>query len=452
MLRDLRLYQTILPLVALFFLSTAIAAQDLGSSNNLFGNPKTSVKKTEKAAPKARTDTAKRTAAPRKTSVKIARRENKVVPKKPVKTRATETAERKILKPPPLENKIVITVGDGTTGETEEYFEKAIDEGNAARDRRDYTEAEAAYQRARSLKDKDSRAILGLGNLYSDQQRWEEAERAYRTAVELDPKNPQGYVALSFVLMQPIIGTNLAARFTEGEKLARKAIELEPNNAFAYDQLGVTLELSGKVRNETESAYRRAIELDSSFALAYAHLGRLLRRLGSTEESDAAYQSAIENAKDVPTLILVADVMQTQQKYAESERLLRRALAEDEKNPTALYLLGRALTAQNKFEDAETVLKKSAEVSPQSFVSYTLLGSLSLRRGRIDDAERYLMQAIKVVSLNEKRRLAQEFEAVGDAYSNQSRNADAVRLYRYAAALDKDKKILNEKLAKAQRN
>ncbi len=443
MLRDLRFDKLIFPLIALFFLSAINFAQDLGSSNNLFGNPKSSPKK---VASKPKAAPVKKAAPP-----KLARRVKKAAPPK-VKTNQSQTieiADKNTQKTPP-ENNIVITVGDKTSGDFDELFEKAIDEGNNARDSRDYTTAEAAYLRAQSLKAKDSRAILGLGNLYSDQQRWEEAERAYRSAIELDPTSPQAHVALSYVLMQPIIGTNLAARFTEAEKLARRAIELEPNSAFAYDQLGVTLELSGKVRNETENAYRRAIELDPKFALAYAHLGRLLRRLGSVDESNAAYQSAIENSIDVPTQILVAEVMQTQQKYAESENLLRRALGEDEKNPTALYLLGRALTAQSKFDEAEKVLKKSAEVSPQSFVSYTLLGSLSLRRSRIDDAERYLMQAIKVVSLNEKRRLAQEFEAVGDAYLNIGKNADAARIYRYAVALDKDKAVLNKKLAKAQ--
>jgi cytochrome c-type biogenesis protein CcmH/NrfG len=95
----------------------------------------------------------------------------------------------------------------------------------------------------------------------------------------------------------------------------------------------------------------------------------------------AAYRNAIQYSTDVPTMILVADVMQSQQKYLESEQLLRRALKEDDRNPTALFLLGRALTTRASYEEAEKVLKKSAEISPNSFVSYALLGSMSMRRG-----------------------------------------------------------------------
>ncbi len=452
MLKTLQLYKLIFPLSALFLLSTIICGQDLGSSNNLFGNPKAAAKKTvpkPKAEPKAKPVAVKKALPKRETPTKIARRVTKTKPPKSNvnQTPPTEIAGNQAAEAP--DNKIT-AVGEPANGDFNELFEKAIEDGNTARDQRDYVEAEAAYLRAQNLKTKDSRAVLGLGNLYSDQQRWEEAERAYRAAIEVEPNSPQAYVALSFVLMQPIIGTNLAKRFTEAEKLARKAIELEPNNAFAYDQLGVTLELSGKISKETETAYRHALELEPAFALANAHLGRLLRRLGMTDESNAAYKAAIDNSTDVPTMILVADVMQTQQKYVESEQLLRRALGEDEKNPTALYLLGRALTANGNFDEAEKVLEKSAEVSPQSFVSYTLLGSLSIRRGKIDDAERYLMSAIKVTSLNEKKRLAQEFEAVGDAYLKDGKNLDAVRVYRIAVALDRDRAALNEKLEKAQ--
>ncbi len=151
-------------------------------------------------------------------------------------------------------------------------------------------------------------------------------------------------------------------------------------------------------------------------------------------------------------MILVADVMQSQQKYIESEQLLRKALKEDERNPTALFLLGRALTTRGSYEEAEKILKKSAEVSPNSFVSYALLGSMSMRRQKYDDAEDYLMKAVRVVSPNEKKRLAQEFEAVGDGFLRVGKNKDAARVYRQAIALDKEKATLNDKLTKAQAN
>jgi len=448
MLKELKIYKYGL-LIGFLLLPAFAFGQDLGSSSGLFNNPKTKTTPKKTAPKPKKTVVANKKNVPKpKTATKRARNSNKAKVVSEPQVAAEQTPKLPITPP----TNLVITVGDKTTGDFDEFFERAIDEGNAARDARQYTEAEAAYLRARSLKTKDARAIYGLGNLYSDQQRWEEAERAYRAAIEIEREAPQAYIALSFVLTQPIIGVNLANRYAEAGKFARRAILIDPNNAFAYDQLGVSLELGGKVGEETQNAYRKAIELEPKFALAYAHLGRLLRKIGAADESTAAFRSAIEYSTDVPTMILVADVMQSQQRYLESERLLRRALKEDERNPTALYLLGRALTTRGSYEEAERVLEKSAEVSPNSFVSYTLLGSMSMRQEKYDDAENYLMKAARVVSPNEKKRLAQEFEAVGDGYLRAGKKEDAVRVFRQAVALDKRKKILANKLAKAQAN
>lgn len=453
MFKEFQLSGYSLILIGFLCLPLTVFGQDLGSSSGIFGSPK-SKPAAKKTAPKPK----KPAPATKKTAVKPIAKTTR--PKKPRNInkpaeKSSETIAKETVLPaqPTAPNaNLVITVGDKSSGDFDEFFEKAIDEGNAARDRRQYTKAEAAYLRAQNIKVKDSRAIYGLGNLYSDQQRWEEAERAYRAAIESEPTAPEAYIALSFVLTQPIIGGNLADRYTEAEKIARQAIELDPKNAFAYDQLGVALELGGKISVETQNAYRKAIELEPKFALAYAHLGRLLRRTGAVNESAAAYRSAIEFSIDVPTMILVADVMQSQQKYQESEQLLRLALKDDDRNPTALFLLGRALTTRGNYEEAEKVLKKSAEVSPNSFVSYALLGSMSVRREKLDDAENYLMKAVSVVSPNEKKRLAQEFEAVGDGFLRAGKTADAARVYRQAAALDKENASLTDKLNKAEAN
>ncbi len=368
----------------------------------------------------------------------------------PAKTAAKVPAiakvdQRPVVNPLPDES-VIITVGV----RNEELFENAIDEGNLARDDRDYTRADAAYRRAMSLSARDSRAVFGLGNTYADQQRWEEAERSYRTAIRIDPSNSGSYVALSFVLTQPIIGGELSERYEEAEKTARKAIEIDPSNAFAHDQLGVALELRGIIGQETQDAYLKAIRIEPEFALAYAHLGRLYRRLGKVSESTDSYRRAIQYSSDVPTMILVADVMQSQQRFLESEQLLRRALGEDPKNPTALNLLGRALTTRGSFEEAQKLLTKSVEVSPGSVVAYTLLSSLHLRRGRLDEAEKILGAALKIVSDSERKRLAREYEALGDAFSKINRPLDASRHYQQAMSLDGTRTILTEKIAKTK--
>lgn len=470
-MKRFRIYTRILLLVCTTAIAGAAFGQDLGSSNTLFGAKKKTSPPAKKPAAKKPVSTAKKTPAkstPKPSTAAKTRGTKKPAPKKnttavvkpaadtanstrtPIRDIPVQTASNNDAPGPQPKNDIIITVGQKTSGEFSELFERAIEEGNIARDERNYVRAEGAYLRAQSLKTGDARAVYGLGNLYADQQRWEEAERAYRTAMQMDPASPESYVALSFVLTQPIAVANLSDRYEEAEKIARRAIQIDGGNALAHDQLGVALELRGIIASETENSYRTAIRLDGGFALAYAHLGRLLSRKGLAKESSDAYLSAIRLSVDVPTMILVADVMQSQQRFQESELLLRRAIAQDPKHPTALMLLGRALTARGIYDEAEIVLKKSAAVSPRSFVSNTLLGSLYARQGKFDSAEKVLMQALSVVSANEMKRLAQEFEAVGDGYLKTGKNRDAARVYRQAIALDNEKASLPAKLARAQ--
>ena len=453
-------------------LPALVAGQDLGSSNKLFGGAKTTAAKTvKKAAPKHRPAAAKPTSAAKKkapeprTTAKAAPKTTLKVTTKPTakatpktdKTNKTPTATASS-KPKFTEfkdTKIEVNnsgwkeIKTPVTPAAESLFEKLIQEGNVARDARNYIAAESAYKRAAGIKSRDARAVYGLGNLYSDQQRWEDAEKSFRTALQIEPSDAVARIALSYVLSQPVAVANLSDRYEEAEKLARRAIDLAPSNPLASDQLGVALELRGLISSETENAYRRAIQLDPTFAPAYAHLGRLLRRRGMTQESAASYQNAVQRSSDVGTMIVVADVMQSEQRYTESEQLLKTALDRDPRNPSALILLARALMTKGSFADAEMVLKRTLSVSPDGFLPHSLLGTLYLRQGNLDLAENSLLQALRFVPASEKRRLSQQFEAVGDGYVKGGRGLNAERSYRQALNLDPGNAALTAKLTKA---
>jgi len=446
MKNDKRMRIAALPITLIALVATGWG-QDLGSANKLFG----AGEKKPAATPKAKTT--KKPAA--KSTKPVAKAKPKAAPAKGKTTPKTDaTGKKSVVNPTTPKTAPAETNGVGTkfktfetakptttvvsippkaSGATESRYEDLIEQGNAARDDRDYAAAERAYSSAKSLKPRDSRAIYGLGNLYSDQQRWEEAETAYRAALKLESTNAFAHIALSYVLTQPIAVADLGERYSEAERLGRRAVQLEPTNALAYDQLGVAMELRGLIGTETESAYRKAISLESTFAPAHAHLGRLLRRRGLIAESAAAYKKATSLATDVATMILVAEVMQSEQRFADSEPLLRSAIGGDPKNPAALLLLGRALTSQGKYADAEQTLRRS---SLDTFMPNSLLGSLYWRQGKLDQAEAALMQAVKFVTPLEKRQLATQFQQIGDGYKKAGRSENAARAYRQAKALE----------------
>lgn len=338
------------------------------------------------------------------------------------------------------------------SGSVEERADDLLEKGNQFRDARRFAEGEDAYKSILKLKPRDARAAYGLGNIYTDQQRWEEAEQAYRNAAAWTPFDADVLVALSVVLVQPRTGEGNAKRLADAESFARRAVQIQPKNAVAWDRIGLALQARGIFNNETEQAYRRAVELDPEFAVAYIHLGRVLKRLKRVDEATPLYEKASSLAKDPATLNLIAESLQAEQQWENSEPILKRALELDARNPNSLYLLGRLLVAYRRYQEAEPYLKLGTEVSPRAFQLFNLLGRSYLAMDRFEEAEVTYERAAELASPGERKELAGAFGfgGVGDGFMKASKKPSAARAYRKALELDPANKELEQKLAKAR--
>lgn len=338
------------------------------------------------------------------------------------------------------------------TAEIEERFLDALADGNEARDARKFDLAEKTYRAALAIKPHDARAFQGLGNVLVDQQRWDEAEAAYRKAVEFAPTNPDALMALSFVLVQPRPGALNAKRFSDAELFAKRAAQLQPTNAIAFDRVGAAMIARGIFTAETETALRRAVELDPNYVVAQVHLARVLRRMNRAAEADPLYSAAIEKAKDAPTLVLIAEAMQSEQRWGDSEPVLRRALDLDARNPGALFLMGRLLTVNRKYAEAEPYLKSAVEVSPKFFEARNILARSYLALERYDDALRTYESAVDLASDSDRKQMAGNFGfgGVGDGFMKGGRPGDAVRAYERGLQIDPANVELQAKLATAR--
>lgn len=334
----------------------------------------------------------------------------------------------------------------------EARFESALDAGNDARDAHKYASAETSYRSATKIKPRDARGHYGLGNVFTDQQRWDEAESAYRQANAVSPTNVNTLVALSFVLVQPRTGGANAKMFAEAENFARRATQLAPDNAVAYDRLGVAMMTRAIINQDTEAAFRRAVDLDPNFVVAQIHLARVLRHLNRYNEADPLYRNAIAQSSDAPTLVLIADAMQAEQSWNDSEAVLRRALELDPRNPGALFLLGRFLVVRKQYADAEPILSRAIEVNPKGFQSYNVLGRAYLGLERYDDAFKIYERGTPLASAGERKELAGAygFGGVGDGFMNAGRPRDAVRAFDRALQLDPGNADLQAKAAAAR--
>jgi tetratricopeptide (TPR) repeat protein len=336
--------------------------------------------------------------------------------------------------------------------EIEARFQDAVADGNDARDDRKFAAAEAAYRRALTVKPHDARAEYAIGNVFVDQQRWDDAEASYRAAYATAPNDPDVLMALSFALVQPRTGAANAKRFADAEYFAKRATQLAPTNAIAWDRLGVALTARGIYNSDAENAFRRATELDPNFVVARVHLAGVLSRMQRTDEAAALYRSAFADAKDAPTLVLIADALQAVQRWEQSEPVLRRALEMDPRNPGALFLMGRYYSVNQKYSDAAGVLKQAAEVNPKSFIVRTVLGRAYLGAGSFDDAFRTYEQAATLASDADRKALAGQFgfTGVGDGYMTTGRARDALRAYQKGLELDPTNADLPAKIAAAR--
>ena len=341
-----------------------------------------------------------------------------------------------------------------TTRATAERVEDLLDKGNEARDARKFTDAETAYKDVLKLKPRDARAAYGLGNVYSDQQRWDDAEAAYRNSVAWAPTDADAYVALSVVLVQPSAGGDNAKRLADAEAFARRSVQIDPKNAVGWDRLGVALQARGLLNSETEHSYRRAIELDPQFAAAYVHLARMLNRSGKSADAAPLYEKATELAKDPATLNLIADSLQGEQLWPQSEPVIKRALELDSNNLTSLLLMGRYLIVYRRFQEAEPYLKSATELATHAFQPFNLLGRAYLGMDRFGDAESAYERASTLAAAGEKKQLAglYGFEGVGDGYLKSNQKDKAVRAYQRALELDPNNNGAAQKLARVRAN
>jgi len=216
----------------------------------------------------------------------------------------------------------------------------------------------------------------------------------------------------------------------------------------------VALQARGIFNSETEHAHRRALELDPQLAVAYVHLAKVLNRSGRSAEAVPLYDKATELAKDPATLNLIAESLQGEQLWPQSEPVLKRALELDPKNPTSLVLMGRLLIVYKRFTEAEPYLKTATEVSSKAFQPFILLGRTYLALDRLPEAETTYEKASTLAVLGEKKQLAGVFgfEGVGDGYMKAKQKSAAARVYQRALDLDPGNKGIEQKLAKARQN
>lgn len=212
------------------------------------------------------------------------------------------------------------------------------------------------------------------------------ARQAALRAVELDPSLPEAHAALAFAHLY-------ALEWDQVETGFRRALELNPSNTDAH--LKFSLFLSAQERHEEAIAIlKKARELDP-FSLhvripavsAYWCAGRY-------QEAEQAAREAIALQPEhwFPHLQLGL-VLSLEERYAEADVELQKALATSQGNPIVLGVAARNDALAGKTESARRIVSRLEEASKRTFIPPSSLAAPLLALGDVDRGFEWLQKA-----------------------------------------------------------
>jgi len=213
--------------------------------------------------------------------------------------------------------------------------------------------AEAAYQKAVSLRPNYWGVYSWLGTFYYDQARYSDAIMQFKKVVELAPSNYRGYSNLGAMYLAE-------GRYMESLAPLNKSIEIRPN-LEAFNNLGNAF-FGLRRFSDAADAFQHGLNLDDSDWLLWGNLGdSLFWSGGQRSKAIAAYENAIKrvakrlevNPKDATALAYSADYNAMSGHHTEAVQEIERALA---LAPAEGEVRFRAAIAYNQLGDTNLCL------------------------------------------------------------------------------------------------
>ena len=163
--------------------------------------------------------------------------------------------------------------------------EQLYQQGIAAYDKGDFSEAESIFSQVVQIDPNDAVAYYNLGIVLDYQGKLDDAASSLQRAIQLDPNDAKAYYSLGIVLGRQ-------GKLDDAVASYQQAIQLNPSHYRAYNNLGNALSDQRKLE-EAIASYQQAIQLNPNDAEAYNNLGNALRRQGKLEEAITSHQKAL---------------------------------------------------------------------------------------------------------------------------------------------------------------
>jgi tetratricopeptide (TPR) repeat protein len=217
-------------------------------------------------------------------------------------------------------------------------------------------EAEGHFRRALRIRASRGEPAAGRGLVHSYEAgemllalgSFPESEAAFREALRIKPDYAEALRGLAEAENAQAAGLASAGRGAEALPLLEDALRLRPGYAEACSNLGLVLAGMGR-GDEAVSAFRRALGIDPALRGVRANLGYVLLRLGRTDEAaEVLAQDARLEPGDAQGLLLYGVALGRQERRAEAQAQIRRALELDPTLPGAREALDRLLAEDHR--------------------------------------------------------------------------------------------------------
>jgi len=241
-----------------------------------------------------------------------------------------------------------------------------------------FSEAEACYLHALSLRPIYPEAHNNLGNLQQHLERFPEAEASYRRALYIRMEYAEAHYNLGILLQRQ-------DRLAEAEACYRHALACRPDYAEAHNNLGNLLQ-ELKRFTESEACYKLALSYRPAYAEAHYNLGNLLQELKRLPEAEICYHCALSLRPDYAKAHNNLGIMlQGQRRFPEAEARYRKAISLRPDYGEVHNNLGVLLKDLKRFPEAEVCLRHALSIRPDYVDAKWNLSLLLLYRGRFEE-------------------------------------------------------------------
>jgi tetratricopeptide (TPR) repeat protein len=350
--------------------------------------------------------------------------------------------------------------------------EKWIRDGNAARDKKDYSTAVADFQQAIKADPRVVEAHAGLGLVFYYQDQYEKAKEEFETYVTLDTPDPKPDESAVYILLGAT--DEKLKRWEEAAAAFRDAIRRNPEPALmftAHAGLGRALyvmlqytpaiaELKEAVRLKPEDADTKEFLRLAEEAQAKAKGGTGTTPSSKTTAAPAApvgpgrqeyqagnaaldrkdYRSAIANYQRAVTLdpkfanayVGLGVAFYDIDEFHNSAQALEHAVGLKPDDTDTRYWLGRALYSLKEYERAAAHFKEAVRLNPDDSASWSYLGLSYYSTFQFPQAAQAIQQELRLKPNEPSLYL------LGLVYVQMGEKAEALDVQRRLVTADKD--------------